>query len=167
MPSIHISKDLNNGVYFLTFTVKKWYHIFDRHNRWNIVADSLRFCREHKNLKIYGFVFMTNHIHIIVESPNVADFIRDFKRHTSREIHKNIVALEQGIERLFVNPDGKFAVWQETNMPIFLESEKVFLQKLNYIQENPVRKNYVINAEDWYWTSANEKCKLRTDDVNE
>ncbi|MCK9351370.1 MAG: transposase [Candidatus Paceibacterota bacterium] len=167
MPSIHISKELNAGAYFLTFTVKKWYHIFDRHNRWNIIADSLQFCREHKDLKIHGFVLMLNHIHIIAESPNISDFVRDFKRHTSREIHKNILATEPMIEKLFIGSDGKFAIWQDTNMPIFLESENVFLQKLNYVHENPVRKNYVAYAEYWYWSSANEECELKPDDVNE
>lgn len=110
---------------------------------------------------------MLNHIHLVVASPDTAGFVRDFKRHTSREIHKNIVATEPNIEKLFLGPDGACAVWQETNMPICLETEKVFLQKLNYVHENPVRKNYVMRAEDWYWSSANPECKLKADDVSE
>ena len=54
-----------------------------------------------------------------------------------------------------------------SNMAILIESENVFQQKLNYVHENPVRKNYVMREEDWYWSSANEKCELRSDDVNE
>jgi len=162
-----ISKDLNSSIYFLTFTVKKWYYLFDRHDRWNIISESLCYCQEHKELKLYGFVFMLNHVHLIVESPDVAGFVRDFKRHTSREIHKNIVATEQNIEKLFAGIDGTYSIWQNTNMPILLESEKVFQQKMNYILENPVRKNYVIDASHWYWSSANESCELKTDDVNE
>jgi len=167
MPSIHISKELNTDAYFLTFTVKKWYYLFDRHNRWQIIADSLEYCRKNKNLKLYGFVFMLNHIHLIAESPDIAGFVRDFKRHTSREIHKNIVATEPNIERLFLEPDGMCSIWQKTNMPILLETEKVFLQKLNYVQENPIRKEYVAHAENWYWSSANPECELQADDVSE
>lgn len=167
MPSPRISKELNSSTYFLTFTVKRWYYLFDCHKRWNIIADSLFFCRKHKNLKLYGFVFMLNHIHLAVESPDVSGFTRDFKRHTSREIHKNIVATEPKIEKLFEEPDKTYAIWQETNMPIVLENEKVFLQKLNYIHENPVRKNYVTEQEHWYWSSANPECELKTDDINE
>ena len=167
MPSLHISKELNNNIYFLTFTIKKWYYLFDRHNRWKIITDSIEYCRKNKNLKLYGFVFMINHIHLIVESPDVAGFVRDFKRHTSREIHKNIIITELSIEPLFLETSETYSIWQETNMPILLESEKIFQQKLNYIHENPVRKNYVMRAEDWYWSSANQECELRSDDVNE
>ncbi len=162
-----ISKELNSSVYFLTFTAKKWYYIFDRHNRWNIIADSLQYCRKNKNLKLYGFVFMLNHIHLIVESPDAAGFVRDFKRYTSREIHKNVVITEPNIEKMFVEEDGTYSIWQDTNMPIVLEYEKVFQQKLNYILENPVRKNYVSDASFWYWSSANESCELKSDNVNE
>jgi len=162
-----ISKDLNSSAYFLTFTVKKWYYLFDRHNRWNIISESLRYCQKHKNLKLYGFVFMLNHIHLIIESSDVAGFVRDFKRHTSREIHKNIVVTEPNIEKLFVETDGTYSIWQDTNMPIVLESEKVFQQKLKYILENPVRKNYVSEESFWYWSSANDGCELKIDEVSE
>ena len=106
-------------------------------------------------------------LHLIIKSPDISGFIRDFKRHTSREIHKNIVAAEPTIEKLFEEPDKTYTIWQNTNMPIIIENEKVFLQKLNYIQENPVRKNYVQQAEHWYWSSVNPKCELKANDINE
>jgi REP element-mobilizing transposase RayT len=167
MPSLKISKELNDGTYFLTFTIKKWYYIFDRHNRWEILKDALLYCQKEKQLKIYGFVFMLNHIHLIVDSPDVLGFVRDFKRHTSRELHKNILTNEPNIERLFLEEKGSFSIWQETNMPIYLESENVFQQKLNYLLQNPVRKNYVTQEEYWYWSSANSECEIKVDDVNE
>jgi putative transposase len=43
MPSIRISKELTSGIYYLTFTVRNWYYIFDRHNRFQILADSLKY----------------------------------------------------------------------------------------------------------------------------
>lgn len=167
MPSPRISKELNDGTYFFTFTIKKWYYLFDRHSRWKIIANSLEYCQNHKNLKLYGFVFMLNHIHLIVRSPDVAGFVRDFKKYTSKEIHKNIIATEPNIERLFLEENDTCSIWQDTNMPVYLETEKVFLQKLNYIYENPIRKNYVIREEDWYWSSANLECELKADNVNE
>jgi REP element-mobilizing transposase RayT len=108
---------------------------------------------------------MLNHLHLIVGSPDVAGFVRDFKRHTSRELHKNIIATEPSIERLFLEHDARCAVWQPTNMPVRLETEKVFLQKVQYIHENPVRKQYVLRPEDWYWSSANPVCELTVDSL--
>ena len=65
MPSIRISKELTSGIYYLTFTVRNWYYIFDRHNRFQILADSLKYCRRHKGIKIYAYIFMINHLHLI------------------------------------------------------------------------------------------------------
>ena len=165
MPSPRISSDVANGTYFITCTVKRWYYLFDRHHRWDILADSLTYCREHKQLRLHGFVFMLNHLHLIVSSPDASGFLRDFKRHTSRALHSNILTTEPNIESLFLESGGTCAVWQATNMPILIETEKFFLQKLNYIHENPVRKQYVRRAEDWYWSSANPPAELAVDPV--
>jgi hypothetical protein len=34
------------------------------------------------------------------------------------------------------------------------------LQKINYIHENPVRKQYVQRPEDWEWSSANPESEI-------
>lgn len=80
MPSLRVATELNAGTYYLTLTVQRWYYLFDRFNRWQLLADSLRYCQENKSLQLNGYVFMLNHIHLIVTSPDVAGFLRDFKR---------------------------------------------------------------------------------------
>ena len=82
MPSKHINNKLNSEAYFITMTVNKWYYIFDRHKRWQILLDSLIFAQKHKNLKVFAFVFMLNHIHLVVstdEGNPFSDIMRDFK----------------------------------------------------------------------------------------
>ncbi len=154
MPSKLVSKDLNDGIYFVTITTKHWYYIFDRHDRWEILVESLNYCSEHKNLKVYSFVFMFNHIHLIIQSPDVSGFLRDFKKYTALMIMKNLRETEPRVADLFQDKDGKFQIWRKTNMPIILETEKVFLQKQKYIEENPVKKNYVKLPEHWVYSSA-------------
>ena len=141
MPSLRINKNNNTATYFVTFTVIHWYYLFDRHNRWDIVANSLQYCKEQKQLKLYSFVFMLNHLHLLFSSPDAAGFVRDFKKFTSKELKKNIQATEPNILKLFLNENGIYQFWHTTNMPILIESEKVALQKMSYIQNNPVRKN--------------------------
>lgn len=58
MPSSRISSDLNSGTYYLTLTTQHWYNLFDRHNRWGILADSFRFgwmTTRQKKSRITGF----------------------------------------------------------------------------------------------------------------
>jgi REP element-mobilizing transposase RayT len=160
MPSLRVSSDLNVGTYFLTLTVQRWYYLFDRHNRWQILADSLRYCQEHKGLTINGYVFMLNHIHIIITSPDVAGFLRDFKRFTSVKFKQNLEATEPTVLKLFVDAEGKYRFWMETNAPKKIENHAFYLQKLNYIHENPVRKSYVARPEYWIWSSANPNSHL-------
>ncbi len=163
MPTIKISKDDPYSSYFLTFTVKNWFYIFDRHNRWDILADSLAFCRKNQHMKIFGFVFMLNHMHVIVHSEDAIGFVRSFKGFTSKEMRKNIRRTEPTVEKLFTDEKGSFSLWKPSNMPKRIESEKFLLQKLAYMHNNPVKKQYVAKTEDWYWSSANENCRLKAD----
>jgi REP element-mobilizing transposase RayT len=160
MSSATIGKHNNIGCYFITFTVIKWYYLFDRFDRWRILADSLNYCIKEKNLKVYGFVFMLNHMHLLFFSPDAIGFVRDYKKFTSKALKKNILDTEPHVLSLFLDEEKSYHFWQPTNMPIFITSEKVFLQKLQYIYNNPVKKQYVSNPEDWYWSSANRDCSI-------
>lgn len=167
MPSIKISKELNSGIYFLTFTVKNWYYIFDRHNRFQILSDSIQYCQKNKDLKLFAYVFMLNHIHLIASSLDMISFVRDFKKFTSKEMQKNIIATEPNILKLFQvqirDAEPAYEFWQKTNMPKLIESEKYFFQKANYIHENPVRKQYVTDPAHWFWSSANSQSIIKTE----
>jgi len=55
--------------------------------------------------------------------------------------------------------NGKFQFWYDKNYPKLIEDEEMLEQKYNYIEYNPVRKQYVHNPEDWRWSSA---CKTPT-----
>jgi REP element-mobilizing transposase RayT len=167
MPSIRISKNENSNVYFVTLTVKKWYYVLDRYFRWNILANSLKYLKENKNLKLYDFVFMINHIHLIIYSEDTIGFLRDFKGFTSKEIQKNIEKTEPNLLKLFLNEKNQFEFWEKTNMPKIIESENFYFQKVKYINDNPIKRGYVTQAEHWYWSSANLNCELKVDDIND
>jgi putative transposase len=103
MPSRRVAAELNAGTYFLTLTVQRWYYLFDRHNRWQILSDSIRYCQDNKGLELNGYVFMLNHIHLIATSPDMAGFLRDFKRFTSGQFRRNLEATEPNVLKLFVD----------------------------------------------------------------
>lgn len=160
MPSRRVPQDLNAGTYFLTLTVQRWYYLFDRHNRWQILADSILYCQRHKGLELNGYVFMLNHIHLIVTSPDIAGFLRDFKRFTSKQLRESIEATEPSVLKLFVDDEGTYRLWMDANAPKKIENSAFYVQKLNYVHENPVRKGYVARAEHWVWSSANPASPL-------
>ena len=167
MPSQRINKKYKDEIYFITLSIKRLYYLFDRHDRWEILLNSLKYCQKHKQLKIFKWVFMLNHIHLIVKSADVSGFIRDFKTHTSKELKKNILITEPNILKLFIDKNGEYHFWKSTNMPKLIETEKFFLNKANYIESNPVRKLYVRNPEDWVYSSANNEKLINLENALE
>ncbi len=161
MPIAHIPQDAASAVYFVTPTVRHWYYIFDRHDRWQILADSLRFLQERRGLELFGFVFMLNHLHLIIRAPDTAACLRDFKRFTAQRIHETMRRHKPYLVPLFTDEKEQFRLWKPDNQPKIIENDRFFLQKLNYIHENPVRKGYVERPEYWKWSSANPNCPLK------
>lgn len=71
------------GLYFLTLTTVGWIDIFTRAIYRDILVESLNYCIKEKGLVVYGYVIMSNHIHLIAQSESetqsLSDIIRDFK----------------------------------------------------------------------------------------
>ena len=105
---------------------------------------------------------MINHIHLIALSSDTIGFVRDFKKYTTNEILKNIEQSEPMMIKLFIFGAEK-KLWQKTNMPELIESESFFLQKLDYIHQNPVKRSYVTEPKNWYWSSVIKECELIAD----
>ena len=67
---------LTKVTYFITLTVVDWVDVFTRPIYKHIVIDSLRYCQENKRLRIYAWVMMSNHLHLL--------FMSTTKCHTNR-----------------------------------------------------------------------------------
>ena len=160
MPKNRVKKEHNKGIYFVTPTIWNWYYIFDRHNRWQILADSIKYCQKNKGLKVYAYVFMLNHLHLIIGSNDVAGFLRDFKKYTSKRSIENIKEFEPNVLELFKKDEGCYRFWKEDNQPKLIQNEKFAIQKMQYIHNNPVVKGYVELPEYWRWSSANRNSEI-------
>lgn len=165
MPKNRVKKDSNEGFYFITPTIWNWYYIFDRHNRWQILADSIKHCQENKGLEVYAYVFMLNHLHMIIKSPDVSGFLRDFKKFTSKCLRENIIQTEPKVMDLFLDDEEIYRFWKEDNQPKLIETQEFAMQKMNYIHNNPVVKGYVEYPEHWKWSSANKNSLIKLESI--
>ncbi len=171
MPSLRINHNNENEAHFLTITVIEWIDIFTKPEYFQIIIDSLKFCRKNKGLLLYEYVIMTNHLHIIVqakENYNLSQIISDFKKFTTSQIIK-ILQFDNRkyILTLIKNSyskktDYKNQIWKRENHSEVVAGEKFFWQKVNYIHNNPVKRGYVAKAEDWLYSSA--RNRLLNDD---
>ena len=76
------------GVYYLTFAVVEWIDVFSRKIYTDIVLDSLKFCMEKKQLKLFAWCIMTNHVHLILQSSkgDLSGTLRDLKNLLPQEL---------------------------------------------------------------------------------
>lgn len=152
--------------YFLTLTVVNWIDIFSRVIYKDLIIENLRYCQENKGLEIFGYVIMTNHIHLIVRSSknNLSGTLRDFKSYTSKQILKTIndhpESRRSWMLPLFrksalkIADHSKLNFWQHGNHAKIIYSSSFLSEKLNYIHENPVRAGIVESAEHYKYSSA-------------
>ena len=162
------------AAHFLTFQVVGWVDIFTRKIYRDIVIESLVYCQQHKGLKLYAYVIMSNHIHLLAQSEtgDLSGFVRDFKNFTSRRILEDV---ETGIESrrdwlkmVFayhgkLKPKQNNQIWTHENHAELIYSPQFIVQKINYIHENPVRSAIVGNAEDYLYSSARNYAGLSTE----
>lgn len=149
------------GLYFITSTIIEWLPIFTSEKYFEIITNSLTYCQLHKQLKIFAYVIMDNHIHLITYSDNLSNIIKDFKRHTAKEI---LVQLNEDKKEWLLNQlhfykkahkiQSDNQIWQESFHPQIIYSDHVFKQKIEYIHFNPVRKGFVCKPEHWRFSSA-------------
>ncbi len=163
-----------SAAHFVTPAIVDWVDIFTRKIYRDIVIDSLNFCIKNKALKVYGYVIMTNHLHLVVKSENgtLSDTLRDFKKFTSAQILQAVKAGPESRQEWLLHRfewnatqnkrSSSNQLWTHENHPEEIYSLKFFNQKLNYIHENPVRARWVDLPEDYIYSSAKTIIKNTT-----
>jgi putative transposase len=150
-----------NGIYFLTSTIVEWMPVFTSREYFEIVIDAFKFCRSHKNLKLYAYVILDNHFHLVVSGSNLSAIIQSLKRHTSKQIiqllqtqNKKWLLSQLAFYKKKYKSESTHQVWQEGFHPELMQSEQMLLQKIKYIHHNPVKRGYVERPEYWLYSSA-------------
>ncbi len=172
MPPKRINQENENLTHFLTITIIEWIDIFTKPQYFQIIIDSLKYCQKNKGLLLYEFIIMTNHLHLIIrakEKYKLSQIISDFKKHTTREILKE---LEKDNRRYILNliknsfskkQNYQNQIWLRENYPEPIINEKFLNEKIKHTYNNPVKKEYVIKQENWLYSSA--RNRILNDDI--
>ena len=137
-----------SGTFYVTTSTLDRNIYFTDNSDFEMIERNIEFYRARDKATIFGYVVMSNHLHMIVDIPqgnSISNFMRDFKRMTAKEFY--------GIRNM---KSGH--LWQDRFDDLCLISKEVALTKLNYIHQNPVRAGLVEKAEDWIYSSA--RCYL-------
>lgn len=153
-------------IHFITATVVDWIDIFTRKIYRDCIIESLKYNIKNKNLIVYGYVIMSNHVHLIIQAKdeNLSDVLRDFKKFTSTSILK-MIQTEPESRRVWMlnrfkeatkshSRNKNYQFWQYGNHAEEIYTEKFLWSKLDYIHLNPVKAAIVSKAQDFIYSSA-------------
>ncbi|MDR3340312.1 MAG: transposase [Candidatus Symbiothrix sp.] len=159
-------------LHFVTFQIVRWVDIFTRQIYRDIVMESLRFCQQTKGLKVYAYVIMSNHIHLLIRSDKerLSDTIRELKSFTAKKILESINVESESRREWMLNlfefsakqhkRNEKYQIWTHENHAEIVYGNQFMDSKINYIHENPVRAGIVERAEDYLYSSARNYAGL-------
>jgi REP element-mobilizing transposase RayT len=147
--------------YFYTDTIFEFKHLLTDDTLKMVCINSWKYLVNNSLIKIYGYVIMPNHIHLLwkmlsingKESP-----AGSFAKYTAHQF-KKILALENPQllnEYSSSKSDRLYQFWKRDPLAIPLSNKKNLIQKLEYIHNNPVKEKWQLAKlpEDYRWSSA-------------
>ena len=147
----------------MTMTVVEWMPLFIKPEIVSILLESIRFVQKERGLLIYAYVITENHLHLVVFAPHLGKTIKEFKSFTARTIidflkDKKSTPLLRELKqaKLQHKKESDYQLWQEGSHPQEIMSEKMLLQKINYIHNNPVKRGYIDKPSCWRYSSARD-----------
>ena len=158
---IRNSRLVLNEVYFWTDTIKYWNKLLEEDSFKNIIIDCWRNLVNRNKIRIYGFVIMPNHLHVVWEmlEKNGKEMpYASFNKFTSHQFLETLRTKNNSILTVYKenNKERKHRFWQRDQLAIEMDSKRKVEQKLEYIHFNPLQEqwNLASRPEAYKWSSA-------------
>jgi len=155
---IQISRD--KPCYYLTSIAKDRLPVFQTDKIKQIVCNALDEARNSANILLFAYVIMPDHTHLITDGAKaISDVLRYTNGITAKRVidylkennfNDSLLKLRQETK----SRNYKHSVFEHHPNAFSIFSEAVFMQKVNYIHQNPVRAGLVERAEDYEFSSA-------------
>ncbi len=104
-----------------------------------------------------GFVIMPEHVHALIrfrERGQLVRFKQEWKRRSSLALLEYFRTTSNPILEFLTRPDGSHRVWTPKQYDFNVITRDKALEKLNYMHQNPVKRNLAATPEAWPFGSA-------------
>jgi putative transposase len=145
MPQRLVRWQASGLTHFLTFSCSQRLPYLSEPKCCDAVLAALEAARQRFDMRVYAFVLMPEHVHLMVSEPErgtLAEAMHFLKLSSSKRVRAR---------RLELGESGPF--WQKRYYDRNLRSYADFVEKLRYIHRNPVKRGLVQRPEDWEWSS--------------
>ena len=147
--------------YFITATINSWLPVFTRQEAADIIFNSWQFLQRERELSLFAYVILENHLHMILAAPELPLVVQSFKSYTARCVidllrERGAVTLLRQLRATKLNhkKDSEYQVWQEGGKPKQIRTDRIMWQKIEYTHDNPVARGFVDDPLHWRWSSA-------------
>ena|SRR5688572_11813019 len=147
----------------LTFSCYRQMKLLTNDTWRGYLARSINEAGEQFRFNLIAFVFMPEHVHLLVfplnKEPAISDYLAAVKRPVSADVKRNLQTSGSPLlKRLTLRErPGKesFRFWQEgPGYDRNLQKPATVMSSMDYIHMNPVRRGLVTQARLWKWSSA-------------
>ena len=167
-PNFQLSRD--SQALYITVVAKDRLPVFQSEAIKLITCRALNEARQSGGFLLFAYVIMPDHLHLITNCPNTsADVLRRVKGLTARRVIDYLK--DQGYQTSLAklrHEEWKrkhgYSLWQQEKNVLSIFSEGMFIQKVNYINLNPVRAELADRVTDYRWSSARIWQRCESDD---
>ena len=126
-------------LHFITFSCFRRLRLLEAIEAAETIEAVLEQTRARHQARIYAYVLMPEHIHLLVNEPPrilLAQFLKAVKQIASRQLR-----------------GSRQKLWQDRYYDSNIYGEKARSAVIRYIHRNPVKRGLVEKPEDWVWSS--------------
>ena|SRR6185436_17194746 len=158
---------------YMTLVTKDRLPVFRTDAIKTVVCEAIDEARNSGGFLLFAYVIMLDHMHLLTDCPNnSADVLRYIKGISGRRVidYLKEKRYESSLAKLRHQEwkrKHSHSLWQQEKNVFSVFSEAVFMQKVNYIHQNPVRAGLVARAIDYRWSSARiwQRCPSEDEPV--
>jgi len=145
----------------LTFSCYGGHPFLARERTCCWLVDSINNARSKHEFGLWAYVFMPNHVHLILcprkEDYSISSILLSIKQPVARKAIGYLrIHNPAGLRLLATGQPAKpYQFWQKGGgYDRNLVSVKILIEAVRYIHNNPVRKGFVETPDQWHYSSA-------------
>jgi putative transposase len=167
MPETHHRKNLHHyntpgHAHELTFSCYRRQRFLNDAIACRMFLDEIRISKEIYNFKLWAYVLMPHHVHLLIWPMNnnydIGKIESGIKGIMSKKYRKYLLKADRAKHDSFivtVEREKQFVFWQKGGgFDRNLWNVKAIYDSIGYIEANPVRSRFVAAPEEWPWSSA-------------
>ena len=144
---------MDHGIYHVLNRGNVRQTVFFKDADYRVFMELLAESKRRFEIKLFAYCLMPNHFHFVVQCPK-AKCYSDWM-HWLTTTH---------VTRYLRHYDGSGHVWQGRFKSFLVQTDEYLLTVLRYVEANPIRAGMVDFADQWLWSSHNQRIgKVRNE----